>query len=184
MKEQLNFCETKMQKAISNLVKEYSIVKAGRANPAVLDKINVDYYGVPTAINQLGSVSVTEARTLLIQPWDTSVLSMIEKAIQTSDLGINPNNDGKCIRLTFPQLTQERRKDIVKSIYKLCEDCKVSIRNVRRDTIDKLKAMKKTSEITEDDLKVSEKKVQNLTDKFCKNADELMENKEKEIMSI
>ena len=153
MKEQLKKAEERMGRRIDHLCKEYSEIRAGRANPAVLDKVKVDYYGAPTPVNQLAAVSVTEARTLTIQPWDTSILRQIEKAIQKSDIGINPNNDGKVIRMQFPPLTEDRRKDIVKDVQKLAEETKVQIRNVRRETIEKLKAMKKASELTEDDLK-------------------------------
>lgn len=184
MKQQINLCEERMEKSLNKLFKDYASIRAGRANPAVLDKINVDYYGVPTLITQLGSISVSEARTLVIQPWDLSVLTMIEKAIQISDLGINPSNDGKVIRISFPPLTEERRKEIVKEIHKLGEDCKVSIRNIRRDILDSLKNMKNASEITEDDFKSGEKNIQNITDKFCSNVDKSVSEKEKEIMSI
>lgn len=184
MKEVLAHTEEKMKKTLNVLAGEYSAVRAGRANPAVLDKITVDYYGTPTAINQLAAVSVTEARVLTIQPWDGSVCRAIEKAIQTSELGINPQSDGKVIRLMFPQLTEERRRDLVKEISKLAEEDKIAIRSIRRDAIEKLKAMKKTSELTEDDLKTAEKKTQDLTDKFCKEIDQLFEKKEKEIMEI
>lgn len=163
---------------------EYAAVRAGRANPAVLDKIMVDYYGAPTAINQLAAVAVSEARVLTIQPWDATSCHAIEKAIQMSDLGINPQSDGKIIRLTFPQLTEERRKELAKEISKMAEQAKVAVRSIRRDAIDKLKAMKKNSELTEDDLKDAEKKAQDLTDKYCKEADQLYAKKEKEIMEI
>ncbi|MGN0661504.1 MAG: ribosome recycling factor [Oscillospiraceae bacterium] len=184
MKEQLNICKEKMEKCLNSLEHEYTTIRAGRANPAVLDKVKVDYYGVPTAINQLAAVSVAEARILMIQPWDISILSQIEKAILASDIGINPTNDGKVIRLTFPQLTEERRKELVKTVKKYGEEAKVTIRNVRRDTIEKYKAMKKSSEITEDDLKNCEKDVQDLTDKFTKKIDDACSAKEKEIMSL
>lgn len=184
MKSVFSNAEDRMNKSVNVLVAEYSAIRAGRANPAVLDKIMVDYYGTPTAINQLAAVSVTEARTLTIQPWDASVVKGIEKAIQTSDLGINPQTDGKIIRITFPPLTEDRRREIVKDIAKMGEEAKVSIRSIRRDTIDKLKSMKKQSEITEDDLKQSEKKTQDLTDKFCKEIDDLSDKKQKEIMEI
>ncbi|HIS69588.1 MAG TPA: ribosome recycling factor [Candidatus Gallacutalibacter stercoravium] len=184
MQQVFSAAESKMKKTVGVLTEEFGAIRAGRANPAVLDKIHVDYYGAPTPINQLAAVSVTEARVLTIQPWDASVLHGIEKAIQTSDLGINPQNDGKVIRLTFPQLTEDRRRDIVKDVSKLAEEAKVAVRSVRRDAIDKLKAMKKSSEITEDDLKDAEKKMQDLTDKFCKEIDGLSDNKQKEIMSI
>ena len=159
-------------------------MRAGRANPAILDKVMVDYYGAPTAINQLAAVSVSEARVLVIQPWDVSSLESIEKAIQVADLGINPQNDGKVIRLTFPQLTEERRREIAKDIGKMCENGKVAIRSIRRDAIEKLKAMKKDGDITEDDLKDGEKKAQDLTDKYCKEADTMHTKKEKEILEL
>lgn len=184
MKEQLKQAEAKMQKTLQVLNGDYASIRAGRANPAVLDKIVVDYYGAPTPIPQMAAVSVAEARVLVIQPWDASTLTSIEKAIQTSDLGINPTNDGKVIRIMFPQLTEERRKEITKDVSKLCEDAKVAIRSVRRDAIDKCKTMKKNAEITEDDLKIAEKEIQNLTDKYCKEADDMSAAKEKEIMSV
>ena len=184
MKEQLKKAEERMGRRIDHLCKEYSEIRAGRANPAVLDKVKVDYYGAPTPVNQLAAVSVTEARTLTIQPWDTSILRQIEKAIQKSDIGINPNNDGKVIRMQFPPLTEDRRKDIVKDVQKHAEETKVQIRNVRRETIEKLKAMKKASELTEDDLKQGEKKTQELTDKFTKKVDSISADKQKEIMEL
>jgi len=176
--------EEKMKKTLSVLQAEFSTIRAGRANPAVLDKIQVDYYGVPTPINQMAAVSISEARILTIQPWDISTLSSIQKAIQTSDIGINPQNDGKIIRLIFPQLTEERRKELVKQVHKLAEDAKVAIRSIRRDAIEKYKAQKKESVITEDDLKESEKDIQTLTDKYCKKIDEACAEKQKEIMEI
>ena len=160
----LENAKAKMKAAIEHLKEEYTAIRAGRANPAVLDKVTVDYYGSPTPINQVAAVSVTEARVILIQPWDASILGGIEKAIQKSDIGINPQNDGKNIRLIFPQLTEDRRKEIVKEISKIAEDAKISIRNIRRDCMDKIKNLKKTSEITEDDMKKAEKKVQTFTD--------------------
>lgn len=184
MKQVFNKTNESMQKSLNALAKDYAAIRAGRANPAVLDKVMVDYYGAPTPINQLAAVSVAEARTLVIQPWDISVLKEIEKAIQTSEIGINPQNDGKIIRLIFPPLTEDRRREIVKDVAKMGEDSKVSIRTIRRDAIDKLKKMKKDSEITEDDLKQAEKQVQDLTDKFCKEIDELSAEKQKEIMSL
>lgn len=184
MKEIFKNTEKKMKKTIDVLNSEYTSIRAGRANPAVLDKIMVDYYETLTPINQLAAISVTEARTLTIQPWDVSVTSMIEKAIQTSDLGINPQTDGKIIRIIFPPLTEDRRREIVKDISKLSEDAKIAIRNTRRDAIDKLKAMKKSSEITEDDLKYAEKHTQELTDKYCKEIDDISSKKEKEVMEI
>ena len=184
MKEQLKKAEERMGRRIDHLCKEYSEIRAGRANPAVLDRVKVDYYGAPTPVNQLAAVSVTEARTLTIQPWDTSILRQIEKAMQKSDIGINPNNDGKVIRMQFPPLTEDRRKDIVKDVQKLAEETKVQIRNVRRETIEKLKAMKKAGELTEDDLKQGEKKTQDLTDKFTKKVDSISADKQKEIMEL
>ena len=184
MKEVIAKAEEKMKKTVSVLTEEYKAIRAGRANPAVLDKIMVDYYGAPTAINQLAAVSVTEARVLTVQPWDASVCRAIERSIQTSDLGINPQSDGKTIRLIFPQLTEERRRDLVKDIAKMSEESKIAIRSIRRDAIDKLKTMKKNSELTEDDLKQAEKKTQDLTDKYCKEIDGLFAKKEKELMEI
>lgn len=184
MKQVFAMCEEKMQKSVQNLVGEYASVRAGRANPMILDKVMVDYYGTPTAINQMAAVSVTEARTLLIQPWDQSAVKDIEKALLTADLGINPQSDGKTIRLTFPPLTEERRKELTKTVSRLAEEGKVAVRSIRRDAIDKLKAMKKDSEITEDDLKHGEKHTQDLTDKYCKEMDELAAKKEKEILEI
>ncbi|HPU59057.1 MAG TPA: ribosome recycling factor [Candidatus Avimonas sp.] len=180
----LNNAEQKMSKTIQVLISEYAAVRAGRANPAILDKVSVDYYGVPTPVNQLSAVSVPDARTILIQPWDKSVLKDIEKAIQISDIGINPQNDGNCIRLTFPPLTEERRRQIAKDVAKLAEDAKVAVRAVRRDAIDKFKDMKKKGELTEDELKIAEKKIQDLTDKYCNEIDSIAAKKEKEIMEI
>ncbi len=184
MQQLIKNTEEKMGKTLDALDREYKAVRAGRANVSVLDKITVDYYGSPTPIQQMAAVSVPEARTLLIQPWDASMLREIEKAILTSEIGINPQNDGKVIRLNFPPLTEERRKDIVKDVRRTAEDSKVSIRNHRRDALDKLKALKKNGEITEDDESNGEKKIQNLTDKFCKDVDALASAKEKEIMEI
>lgn len=184
MQEVLKKNEERMQRRINHLVDEYKSIRAGRANPAVLDKITVDYYSTPTPINQLAAVSVTEARTLTIQPWDASVLRMIEKAIQMSDVGINPQNDGKVIRLIFPPLTEDKRKEIAKDIARIAEDSKVQVRNVRRDTIEKLKDMKKKGDLTEDDLKQGEKKAQDATDKFIKEIDSIADKKKKEIMEI
>ena len=176
--------EEKMGKTVSVLSAEFASIRAGRANSAVLDKIKVDYYGTPTPINQMAAVSVAEARILTIQPWDVSTLHTIEKAIQASDIGINPQNDGRIIRLVFPQLTEERRKELCKDVKKYGEEAKVTIRNTRRDTMDKFKAMKKNNEITEDDVKDCEKKVQTLTDKFCDKIDAICADKEKEIMTV
>ncbi len=174
----------KMGKTITALKNEYASIRAGRANAAVLDKIKVDYYGVPTPINQMAAISVAEARILNIQPWDVSTLHPIEKAIQASDIGINPQNDGRIIRLVFPQLTEEKRKELAKEVRKTAEDSKVAIRSVRRDAIDKIKKMEKASEITEDDLKIGEKELQDLTDEYVKKIDALSAEKEKEIMEI
>ncbi len=184
MKETLKLTEEKMDKCINALNNEFSTIRAGRANPAILDKIQVDYYGVPTQINAMAAVSVAEARILVIQPWDASSIKAIEKAIIASDIGITPTNDGKALRLVFPQLTEERRKELCKQIKKYGEEAKVTIRNTRRDTMDKFKAMKKNNEITEDDVKDCEKKVQTLTDKFCDKIDAVCADKEKEIMTV
>jgi ribosome recycling factor len=176
--------EDKMKKAISVLKEELAGLRAGRANPAILDRITVDYYGVPTPINQLGSISVPEARVIIIQPWDAKILKDIEKAIQKSDIGINPNNDGKVIRLVFPILTEERRKELSKGVKKHGEDSKVAVRSIRRDAIERYKAQKKNNEITEDDLKDAEEDIQKMTDKYIVEIDKLVELKEKEIMEV
>ncbi|MBS5480492.1 MAG: ribosome recycling factor [Acutalibacteraceae bacterium] len=180
----LTQAEEKMTKSVNALANEYSSIRAGRANPAVLDKVLVEYYGAPTPVTQLAAVSVPEARTLLIQPWDKSALKGIEKAIQTSDIGINPQNDGSTVRLVFPPLTEERRRELVKGVYKYAEEAKIAVRSIRRDAMDKLKELKKKAEITEDDQKGLEKKLQELTDKYCKEVDELSAKKDKEIMEI
>ena len=169
MKDVFAKAESKMKKSIDHLMEEFDSIRAGRANPAVLDHIMVNYYDTPTPINQLAAVSVTEARVLTIQPWDMSVLRGIEKAIQTSDLGVNPQNDGKVIRLVFPPLNEERRKELTKDVSKLGEEAKVAIRAIRRDAIEKLKEMKKAGDITEDDLKQAEKKIQDLTTQQLSN---------------
>lgn len=184
MKTVLNMAEEKMNKSIDALEREFSSIRAGRANPAILDRISVDYYGVPTPINQMAAISVPEARILQIQPWDKSTLKDIEKAILIADIGINPANDGNIIRLNFPPLTEERRKELVKEVKKVSEDGKVAIRSIRRDALEKLKALKKEGTITEDDLSNGEKKIQTLTDNFCKVNDERTASKEKEIMEI
>ena len=176
--------EDKMNKAINVLKEELTGLRAGRANPAILDRISVDYYGVPTPINQLGSISVPEARVIVIQPWDAKTLKEIEKAIQKSDIGINPSNDGKIIRLVFPMLTEERRKELTKSVKKHGEDTKIAIRSIRRDAIEFFKAQKKNSEITEDDLKDAEEDIQKITDKYITDIDKLVEHKDKEIMEV
>lgn len=184
MKELMKKSEEKMQKTLKVLENEYAAIRAGRANPAVLDKINVDYYGTPTKIQQMAAVSVADARVLVIQPWDKTALKDIEKAILTSDLGFNPTNDGSVLRIAFPPLTEDRRKELVKEVHKMAEDAKVSIRSIRRDANEKFKTMKKNSEITEDDLKDAEKNIQALTDKYCKESDVIAKNKEKELMEI
>ncbi len=176
--------EAKMGRRIASLENEFGAVRAGRASPTILDKVNVDYYGAPTPINQLAAVSVAEARILVITPWDKAALDLVYKAILASDIGINPTNDGNCIRLVFPQLTEERRKELVKEIHKIAEGSKVQIRNVRRDAIDDFKKQKKNNEITEDDLKDAETAIQKLTDKFIKTVDEILAKKEKEVMEI
>jgi ribosome recycling factor len=176
--------EEKMHKSINVLKENLAGIRAGRANPAILDKITIEYYGTPTPINQVASVSVPEARVILIQPWEAKLLKDIEKEIQKSDIGINPNNDGKVIRLVFPALTEERRKELTKTAKKEGEDSKVAIRAIRRDSIEAMKAKKKNSEITEDDLKDAEKDIQNLTDKFIADIDHIVEAKDKEIMEV
>ena len=184
MEQVFKTAEDKMSKTVNALLGEYASIRAGRANPNVLDKVMVEYYGVPTPVNQVAAVSVPEARTLLIQPWDKSTLKLIEKAILTSDIGLNPQNDGSVLRLVFPPLTEERRRELVKGVYKYCEEAKIAVRSIRRDAMDKLKDMKKKSEITEDDLKNADKKMQTLTDRFCKEIDETAAAKDKEIMEI
>lgn len=176
--------EEKMKKTISLLKEELAALRAGRANPAILNKITIDYYGVPTPITQLSNISVPEARVIIIQPWDAKILKEIEKAIQKSDIGINPSNDGRVIRLVFPMLTEERRKELTKVVKKHGEDSKVAIRSIRRDAIEEFKLQKKSGEITEDDLKDAEKDIQNLTDKYVAEIDKIIEAKNKEIMEI
>ncbi len=176
--------DEKMQKTVDVVISDFASVRAGRANAAVLDKIMVDYYGSPTPINQVAAISSPDPRSLTVQPWDASLLKAIEKAIQVSDLGINPQNDGRLIRLSFPQLTEERRKELSKQVKKYAEAGKVAIRNIRRDAVDAYKAMKKKSEITEDDLKEYEKELQDLTEKRCKQIDELASKKEAELMAV
>ena len=176
--------DAKMQKTIEVVKANFASVRAGRANAGVLDRIFVEYYGTPTPLNQVAAISSPDPRTLVIQPWDNSLLKAIEKAIQTSDLGINPQNDGKAIRLSFPQLTEERRKDLVKQIRKYTEGGKVAVRNIRRDAMENFKKQQKASEITEDELKMAEKDLQKLTDDSCKELDKLLENKEKELLSV
>ncbi|MDD6261946.1 MAG: ribosome recycling factor [Clostridiales bacterium] len=184
MKDTYPEIESKMKKTIDALSYELSTIRAGRANASVLDKVNVEYYGTPTPINQLASISVPEPRVLMVSPWDPSVLKAVEKAILQSDVGITPVSDGKAIRLSFPPLTEERRRDLAKSVKKYGEESKVTVRNVRRDAMDKYKAMKKKSEITEDDLKIVEKDIQELVDKYVKEIDKVVAAKEKEILEV
>lgn len=184
LKELYEFTKERMNKTINSLHSEYDSIRAGRASVKVLDKIQADYYGTPTPIAQMASVSNADARTLVIQPWDKSALTLICKAIQTSDLGINPQNDGTVIRLNFPPLTEERRKQLTKEVAKTAEDAKVAIRQIRRDSIDKVKAMKKANEITEDDQKIGEDKIQKITDEFIKKIDEIEKAKTAELMEI
>ena len=184
MKEINKEFDAKMGKTIEVVKSDFASVRAGRANPGVLDKITVDYYGSPTPLNQVAAISTPDPRVLMIQPWDGSILKAIEKAIQTSDLGINPQNDGRVIRLTFPQLTEERRKELSKQVRKYGENGKVAIRNIRRDAMDKYKAMEKKGEMTEDDRKEYEKELQDLTDKRCKEIDDLTTKKEAELMAV
>ena len=181
---EFNHIEEKMNKTVNALAENLAEVRAGRANPAILNKVKIDYYGTPTPINQVAGISVPEARLIVIQPWDASILKEIEKEILKSEIGINPNNDGKVIRLAFPELTEERRKELVKDIKKMGEESKVAIRSVRRDGIDEAKAKQKNSEITEDDLKVAEDQIQKLTDKKVAEIDIMISAKEKEIMSV
>ena len=184
MNEQIKTAQDKMNKCLAALGREFDTIRAGRANPAILDKVQVDYYGTPTAVNAMAAISVSEARVLVIQPWDVSALKNIEKAILASDIGITPTNDGKVLRLAFPQPTEERRKELVKQVKADGEEAKVTVRNARRDALDKLKAMKKNSEITEDDLKTIEKDLQKVTDKAVEDIDKLIADKEKEIMTV
>ena len=176
--------EDKMQKSYENMTSEFMAIRAGRANPHVLDKVTVDYYGVPTPIQQVGNVSVPEARTILIQPWEPNLLGEIEKAIMMSDIGITPNNDGSAIRLNFPELTEERREDLAKDIKKRGETTKVAVRNIRRDANDELKKMNKANELNDDQLKDQESEVQKLTDVYIKKIDDAVEAKSKEIMTV
>ena len=181
---EIKIYEEKMNKTLDSLTNEFGTIRAGRANPHVLDKIRVDYYGTPTPIQQVGNVSVPEARMIVIQPWEKSLLKAIEKAILTSELGINPTNDGNCIRLVFPEMTEDRRKEVAKDVKKKGDGAKVAIRNIRRDAMEKFKAMEKKGEMTEDDRKGYEKELQELTDKRCKEIDELTVKKETELMAV
>lgn len=184
MKAQLNPYEDKMKKTLSVLSQDLAAVRAGRANPAVLDRITVEYYGAQTPLNQVAAIASPDPRTLSIQPWDISTLKAIQKAIQTSDLGINPQNDGKQIRLAFPPLTEERRKDLVKQVSKMGEDAKVAIRNIRREAMDKFKSAHKKSEMTEDEMHEVEEKMQKLTDKYIKEVDNTVTKKSKELSEV
>lgn len=184
MKEIFQEYDHKMKKTIEVVMSDFAAVRAGRANPAVLDKLTVEYYGAETPLQQVAAIAAPDPRTLTIQPWDATLLKAVEKAILTSDLGLNPQNDGKIIRLSFPQLTEERRRDLTKQVKKYGEGGKVAIRNVRRDAVEKFKAMKKKSEITEDDLKEYEKELQDMTDKRCRELDELTAKKEAELLEL
>ena len=179
-----NELEEKMQKAVDYLCEELAAIRAGRANPAILNKVTVEYYGVQTPLNQIGAISVPEARQILITPWDRSLLGQIIKAIQVAELGVNPINDGNSVRLTFPELNEERRRQIVKDVKSLGEDAKVAIRNLRRDGIDDAKALKNSGEMTEDELKSAEEKIQKITDKYTDKVEKVIENKEKEVMEV
>ncbi len=184
LKDEYKVFEDKMHKSIDSVAADFAAVRAGRANAAVLDRITVDYYGTPTPIQQIASIGSPDPRSLVITPWDVSAVRAIEKAIQESDLGINPANDGKSLRLLFPQLTQERRKELTKQIAKYAENGKVAIRNIRRDAMDKFKKLEKSGELTEDDLKIAEKDIQKLTDEMIKKVDALYAVKEKELMEV
>ena len=184
MKAQYKEIEEKMNKTLDALYREFGTIRAGKASPSVLDRVTVDYYGAATPIQQLATISTTDARTLMIQPWDKSTLKLINKAIQASDVGINPTDDGSVIRLVFPAPTKERRKELCKQVSKEGEGAKVSIRNIRRDAVDKFKAQKKANELSEDDLKDAEKDVQELTDKYTKLIDKAVKEKEQEVMSL
>ena len=184
MDEILKVYDSKMTKSFDALLRDYAAIRAGRANPHVLDKIKVDYYGTPTPLQQVGNISVPEARIIQIQPWEKKLIREIEKAIMTSDLGINPTNDGTCIRLIFPELTEERRKELAKDVKKKGEGAKVAIRNIRRDANDTFKKMEKGGEISEDDQKLAEEKIQKLTDKMIEKVDKAVEVKTKEIMTV
>ena len=184
MKAEYKAYEERMKKSVASVAADFAAVRAGRANASVLDRIMVDYYGTPTPIHQIASIGSPDPRTLTIQPWDAGAVKLICKAIQESDLGINPQNDGKIIRLGFPQLTEERRKELVKQIAKYAEGGKVAIRNIRRDAVEAFKARKKNSEITEDDMKIAEKDIQKMTDDMCKEIDALTEKKEKELLEV
>ena len=184
MKSEYKVYEDKMKKSVESVSNDFAAVRAGRANAAVLDRIMVDYYGTPTQISAMAQITIPDARTMVIQPWDASTLKNIEKAILASDLGLNPQNDGKCLRILFPMLTEDRRKDLSKQVSQMGETAKVAIRNIRRDAVDKCKDMKKKAEMTEDEQKASEKSIQDLTDKYIKEIDNVTAKKTKDIMSI
>ena len=184
MDEKLQVCEDKMQKSYNNLIEEYTTIRAGRANPHILDKIQIDYYGVPTALQQVANVSVPEPRMIQIQPWEASLVKEIEKAILVSDLGLNPTNDGKVIRLAFPELTEERRKELAKDVKKRGENAKVAIRNIRRDANDSFKKYGKEADVSEDEVKELENQVQKLTDKYIAEVDKAIEAKTNEILTV
>ena len=184
MDEKLQVFEDKMQKSYNNLIEEYTTIRAGRANPHILDKIQIDYYGVPTALQQVANVSVPEPRMIQIQPWEASLVKEIEKAILVSDLGLNPTNDGKVIRLAFPELTEERRKELAKDVKKRGENAKVAIRNIRRDANDSFKKYGKEADVSEDEVKELEKQVQKLTDKYIAEVDKAIEAKTNEILTV
>lgn len=184
LKDDYKIYEEKMHKSIESVEEDFDSVRAGRANSAVLNRVMVDYYGTPTPISQIASINSPDPRSLVIQPWDISAVKLIRKAIETSDLGINPQDDGKSLRLSFPQLTEERRKELVKQIHKYNESGKIAIRNIRRDALELFKKKEKASEITEDDMKQVEKELQKMTDSSCKKLDELLAKKEKELMAI
>lgn len=184
MSERVKEYSEKMQKTVDHLAADYAAIRAGRANPHVLDKIKVDYYGTPTPIQQVGNISVPDPRIIQIQPWEKSILKDIEKAIQMSDVGINPTNDGNVIRLVFPELTEERRKDLVKDIKKKGEEAKVAVRNIRRDGNDAFKKLSKTEDVSEDEVKSLEEELQKVTDKFVKSIDGMVDEKSKDIMTV
>lgn len=184
MNEILKAYDEKMTKSVNNLIDEYTTIRAGRANPHILDRIMVDYYGAPTPLQQVANIQVPEARMILIQPWEASLVKEIEKAINLSDIGINPTNDGKVIRLVFPELTEDRRKELVKDVKKKGEDCKVAIRNVRRDAIDHLKKYGKTEDVSEDEIKSLEDEAQKMTDSYVAKVDKLIDEKSKELLTV
>ncbi|KAF5061272.1 Ribosome-recycling factor [anaerobic digester metagenome] len=183
-KEEYKIYEDKMKKSIESVAADFAAVRAGRANAGVLDRITVDYYGTPTPIQQIASIASPDPRSLVIQPWDATAVKAIEKAIQNSDLGINPQNDGKSLRLSFPQLTEERRKELVKQIHKYAENGKIAVRNIRRDAMEAFKKAEKATDITEDDLKQAEKDLQKMTDDSCKKLEDMLASKEKELMAV